>query len=40
AFYKEYGELITNLRNSVVTNVLKFGTDPELFEVFQEDADD
>ncbi|TKX42823.1 Lrp/AsnC family transcriptional regulator [Halorubrum sp. ARQ200] len=38
-FYKEYGELIANLRNSVVTNVLKFGTDPELFEVFQEDDD-
>jgi DNA-binding Lrp family transcriptional regulator len=35
-FYKEYGNLINNLRNSVVTNVLKFGTDPELFELFQE----
>ncbi|NHN47023.1 MarR family transcriptional regulator [Halostella sp. JP-L12] len=33
-FYKEHGELISNLRNSVVTNVLKFGTDPELFEEF------
>ena len=33
-FYKEHGELIANLRNSAVTNVLKFGTDPELFEEF------
>jgi len=39
-FYKEYGVLVNNLRNSVVTNVLKFGTDPELFEVFQEDGND
>ena len=38
-FYKEHGDLINNLRNSVVTNVLKFGTDPELFEVFQEDEE-
>lgn len=38
-FYKEYGNLISNLRNSVVTNVLKFGTDPELFEVFQEEEE-
>ncbi len=39
-FYKEYGDLISNLRNSVVTNVLKFGTDPELFELFQEEIDE
>ncbi|WP_331235520.1 winged helix-turn-helix domain-containing protein [Natronorarus salvus] len=31
-FYKEHGRLVNNLRNSVVTNVLKFGTDPELFD--------
>ncbi|WP_440008896.1 winged helix-turn-helix domain-containing protein [Halomicrococcus sp. SG-WS-1] len=31
-FYKEHGAVIDNLRNSVVTNVLKFGTNPELFE--------
>jgi DNA-binding Lrp family transcriptional regulator len=31
-FYKEYGGVVSNIRNSVVTNVLKFGTDPELLE--------
>lgn len=31
-FYKEHGDVIDNIRNSVVTNVLKFGTDPEVFE--------
>lgn len=31
-FYKEHGSVISNLRNSAVTNVLKFGTDPELLE--------
>ncbi|WP_433629589.1 winged helix-turn-helix domain-containing protein [Halomicrococcus sp. NG-SE-24] len=31
-FYKEHGAVIDNLRNSVVTNVLKFGTNPELFD--------
>lgn len=35
-FYKEYGELVQNIRNSVVTNVLKFAADPEIFEVFNE----
>lgn len=36
-FYKTHGDLINNLRNSVVTNVLKFGTDPELFDIFSEE---
>jgi phosphopantetheinyl transferase (holo-ACP synthase) len=31
-FYKEYGKVINNLRNHAMTNVLKFGTDPGLFE--------
>ncbi len=30
-FYKEHGDVIQNIRNSVVHNVLKFKTDPELF---------
>lgn len=31
-FYKEHGEVIHNIRNSVVHNVLKFRTDPEILE--------
>lgn len=31
-FYKEHGKVVSNLRNSVMTNVLKFGTDPDLFD--------
>ena len=30
-FYKEHGDVIQNVRNSVVHNVLKFRTDPALF---------
>jgi DNA-binding Lrp family transcriptional regulator len=30
--YKEHGDVIANIRNSVIHNVLKFGTDPEIFE--------
>jgi hypothetical protein len=29
-FYKRHGKVVSNLRNSVVHNVLKFHTDPEL----------
>jgi hypothetical protein len=29
-FYKKHGSVVDNLRNSVVTNVLKFRTDPEV----------
>jgi len=31
-FYKDHGEVVENLRNTVVTNVLKFRTDPEILE--------
>jgi len=31
-FYKEHGALVDNLRNTAVHNVLKFGTDPRIFE--------
>jgi DNA-binding Lrp family transcriptional regulator len=30
-FYKEHGAAISDLRNHVIHNVLKFGTDPEVF---------
>ncbi|WP_115865534.1 Lrp/AsnC family transcriptional regulator [Halorussus litoreus] len=30
-FYKDHGDLVANIRNSAVHNVLKFGTDPEIF---------
>lgn len=29
--YKKHGDVIANVRNSVVHNVLKFRTDPEIF---------
>jgi DNA-binding Lrp family transcriptional regulator len=35
-FYKEHGEVVENLRNTVVTNVLKFRTDPEILESLHE----
>ncbi|RJT06126.1 MULTISPECIES: Lrp/AsnC family transcriptional regulator [Halococcus] len=35
-FYKAHGGVVSNIRNSVVTNVLKFGTDPELLESLGE----
>ncbi len=35
-FYKRHGAVIHNLRNSVVTNVLKFRTDPEILESLHE----
>jgi DNA-binding Lrp family transcriptional regulator len=38
-FYKEHGDIVHNLRNSVVTNVLKFRTDPEILQSLHE-ADD
>jgi len=31
-FYKHHGEVVDNLRNSIVHNVLKFRTDPEILE--------
>ncbi|NKE37487.1 winged helix-turn-helix domain-containing protein [Natronococcus sp. JC468] len=31
-FYKNHGDLLLDLRNTVVTNVLKFNADPRIFE--------
>ncbi|MEY7851993.1 Lrp/AsnC family transcriptional regulator [Natrarchaeobius sp. A-rgal3] len=39
-FYKEHGEFVANLRNSVVHNVLKFRTDPQIYEDLRETVDD
>jgi len=38
-FYKAHGGVVANIRNSVVTNVLKFGTDPAIFEVMAKHSD-
>lgn len=32
-FYKEHGDLLLSLRNTVVTNMLKFSADPEVFQL-------
>lgn len=32
-FYKEHGDLLLGLRNTVVTNMLKFSADPEVFQL-------
>lgn len=37
--YKEHGDVIANLRNSVIHNVLKFRTDPEILESLHEPAE-
>ena len=37
--YKEHGSVIDNIRNSVVHNVLKFRTDPELLDSLHESED-
>ena len=34
-FYKDHGKLVNNVRTSVMSNVLKFGADPGLFESLQ-----
>ncbi|MFW6447908.1 MAG: winged helix-turn-helix domain-containing protein [Halobacteriota archaeon] len=39
AFYKEHGEVVANIRNSAVHNVLKFRTDPRIFEDLLESRD-
>ena len=31
-FYKQHGELVLDLRNSIISNVLKFNADPEMFQ--------
>ncbi|WP_254537847.1 Lrp/AsnC family transcriptional regulator [Halomarina litorea] len=36
-FYKDHGKSVQNIRNSVVHNVLKFRTDPELLGTLYED---
>jgi len=37
-FYKDHGEVVQNIRNSVIHNVLKFRTEPEIFtELERED---
>ncbi|MBV0902811.1 Lrp/AsnC family transcriptional regulator [Haloarcula salina] len=36
-FYKHHGTVVSNVRNSVVHNLLKFQTDPEIFELMDED---
>ncbi|MFP9192689.1 winged helix-turn-helix domain-containing protein [Natronosalvus vescus] len=35
-FYKQYGNVVSNVRNSVVHNLLKFRTDPEIFELLND----
>ena len=35
-FYKHHGTVVSNVRNSVVHNLLKFQTDPEIFELMDE----
>ncbi|MBV0922912.1 winged helix-turn-helix domain-containing protein [Halomicroarcula limicola] len=36
-FYKNHGDVVQNVRNSVVHNVLKFQTDPEMFTALHEE---
>ncbi|MFC7069240.1 winged helix-turn-helix domain-containing protein [Halobaculum lipolyticum] len=36
-FYKAHGAVVSNLRNHVVHNVLKFRTDPEIFRSLREE---
>jgi len=38
-FYKEHGKTVANIRNSVVTNVLKFQADPAIFDFMSHRAD-
>ncbi|MFC6718978.1 winged helix-turn-helix transcriptional regulator [Natrialbaceae archaeon GCM10025810] len=35
-FYREYGDVVLNVRNSVAHNMLKFRTDPKIFELLDE----
>ena len=35
-FYKEHGDVVENVRNSMIHNVLKFRTDPEMFTELRE----
>ena len=36
-FYKDHGDLLLDLHNTVVTNVLKFNADPKVFETILND---
>jgi len=36
-FYKRHGSVVQNIRNSVIHNVLKFRTDPEMFTELERD---
>jgi len=36
-FYKEHGKTVLNVRSSIMSNVLKFGADPDLFDELDED---
>ena len=36
-FYKDHGDVVQNIRNSVIHNVLKFRTDPEMFTELERD---
>jgi hypothetical protein len=38
--YKAHGGVIENVRNSVVHNVLKFRTDPDLLDCLHDDEDE
>jgi DNA-binding Lrp family transcriptional regulator len=38
-FYKEHGKVVQNIRNSVVHNVMKFRTDPEILETLHGEED-
>jgi DNA-binding Lrp family transcriptional regulator len=39
-FYRDHGDVVSNVRNSVVHNLLKFRTDPEIFELLNQHDDD
>lgn len=39
-FYKEHGAVVDNIRNSVMHNVLKFQTDPAIFDEFFSAVED
>ncbi|THE65173.1 winged helix-turn-helix domain-containing protein [Salinadaptatus halalkaliphilus] len=38
--YKEHGDVIANLRNSAIHNVLKFQTDPQIYEDLRDETTD
>jgi DNA-binding Lrp family transcriptional regulator len=37
-FYKHHGDLLLDLRNTVVTNVLKFNADPKVFQTLLDNG--